>query len=225
VLATHPDVCERLRNEIQTVMNDRSIPTLFDIKKMKYRKCFMRLWVNRTYFIPLYIIVRAVINEVLRLFPPVPFNIRRCEYNFKFWPFERIHNFLLGVKPSVLPSLLIQRGTNFWGPSACKFDPDRWLTDGPKANVNHPFSFLPFNGGPRICLGQQFAYHECSYFIVSLLKSFSGIELAEDAQPSDSRPPMSWSKSAIERQSLEKCWPRSSLTLYISGGLWIRIKP
>jgi len=121
---------------------------------------------------------------------------------------------------------------DFWGTSACEFDPDRWLREGPKAHVTHPFAFLPFNGGPRIvcfiifhlclavnsvlqCLGQQFAYHECSYFIVRLLENFQGIELAEDAQALESCSPI-YRSATTERQNLGKCWPRASLTLYIS---------
>ncbi|KAH0839512.1 hypothetical protein J3R83DRAFT_370, partial [Lanmaoa asiatica] len=41
----------------------------------------------------------------------------------------------------------------------------------------NPFIFLPFNAGPRICLGQQFAYHEVSYFLVRLLQSIDAVSL------------------------------------------------
>ncbi|KIJ25685.1 hypothetical protein M422DRAFT_236883 [Sphaerobolus stellatus SS14] len=206
-LVTNPHVCERARKEIFNTMGDRGEPTLIDIKKMGY--------------------LRAIINEVLRLFPPVPFNIRRCVKSStlpsvlsKDGPFS----IAPGISVTYSP-LLIQRSTELWGPSACVFDPDRWLEEGSnKPYVTNPFSFLPFNGGPRMCMGQQFAYHETSYFIIRLLKTFSTVELAEDSRPASARPPTSWKMSNIGREKVEQCWPRASLTLYVSGGLWIRIK-
>jgi cytochrome P450 len=36
-----------------------------------------------------------------------------------------------------------------------------------------PWTYIPFNGGPRICLGQQFALTEASYVIVRILQTFS----------------------------------------------------
>jgi cytochrome P450 len=77
----------------------------------------------------------------------------------------------------------------------------------------NPFIFLPFNAGPRICLGQQFAYNEVSFFLIRLLQKFSGVSLAQDAQPPGSIPPKSW-KSAGGRQAIEKVWPMSHLTMY-----------
>lgn len=42
-----------------------------------------------------------------------------------------------------------------WGPDASEFDPDRFLDERKKYMLANPFIFLPFNAGPRICLGQQ----------------------------------------------------------------------
>ena len=50
----------------------------------------------------------------------------------------------------------------------------------------NPFIFLPFNAGPRICLGQQFAYNEMSFFLVRLLQNFSSFTLADDVQSAES---------------------------------------
>ena len=36
-----------------------------------------------------------------------------------------------------------------------EFDPDRWLDERVHKYLGHTFAFLPFNAGPRICLGQQ----------------------------------------------------------------------
>ncbi|KAG8893200.1 hypothetical protein FRC01_013727, partial [Tulasnella sp. 417] len=50
----------------------------------------------------------------------------------------------------------LHRRSDFWGPDALIFDPDRWLDERHKKYyLANPFIFLPFHGGPRICLGQQ----------------------------------------------------------------------
>jgi hypothetical protein len=120
--------------------------------------------------------------------------------------------------------------------TALKFDPDRFIDDRlHKYLTPNPFIFLPFNAGPRICLGQQvsfgifapldsmvlsnplpfqFAYNEISFFLVRLLQNFHQITLAPDAQPATSLPPKGWAKSAGFSED-EKVWPKSHLTMYI----------
>lgn len=98
--------------------------------------------------------------------------------------------------------------------TAEEFDPDRFLDERVhKYLTPNPFIFLPFNAGPRICLGQQFAYNEMSFFIVRLLQSFSDIQLDQDSQEPDTRPPADWAKWP-GRKGVEKFWPKSHLTVY-----------
>jgi len=60
---------------------------------------------------------------------------------------------------------------------ALEFDPDRFLDFRlHKYLTPNPFIFVPFNAGPRICLGQQFAYNEASFFLVKLLQNFQEIK-------------------------------------------------
>ena len=115
---------------------------------------------------------------------------------------------------------------------ALEFDPDRWLDHRlHKYLTPNPFIFLPFNAGPRICLGQQvcfplqsfvdhnshtfyqFAYNEVSFFLTRFLQNFSSVSLAPDAQPPSSRPPAEWA-GAPGRKGIEKIVAKSHLTLY-----------
>lgn len=115
---------------------------------------------------------------------------------------------------------------------ALDFDPDRFLDERVKTYLTHnPFIFVPFNAGPRICLGQQvsvelpstslstltelskFAYNEMSYVLIRLLQNFSTISLDSDAQPLESQPPASWA-NAKGRKGIEKFRPKSHLTMY-----------
>jgi hypothetical protein len=121
-------------------------------------------------------------------------------------------------------------------PTALKFDPDRFLDERVKFLTSNPFIFCPFNAGPRICLGQQFAYHEASFFLVRLLQRFSGFKLDSKTNV---KPPADWATRGGTMPT-EKIHPLSHLTIYVKvrrrhsfcprfvnwfifvqGGLWI----
>jgi len=103
---------------------------------------------------------KAVINEALRLFPPA-------------WIISRESiedDVILGhvvPKKSIIniPTFLVQRHDAFWE-SPNDFKPERFVGD----QNRHKFSFLPFGGGPRFCIGMQFAYTEMLIFLVKLFR-------------------------------------------------------
>ena len=68
------------------------------------------------------------------------------------------------------------RSKKYYGPDAEVFRPERWETLKPS------WEYLPFNGGPRICVGQQFALTEASYTLIRLLQEFSALE-SKDPRP------------------------------------------
>lgn len=78
-----------------------------------------------------------------------------------------------GSKPIYMPgpnitlvysTLLMQRRKDLWGQDANSFVPERWIEKDRLANLTRdPFKFIPFNAGPRICVGQNFAYNEASF--------------------------------------------------------------
>ena len=74
------------------------------------------------------------------------------------------------------------RKKNIFGPDADDFRPERWET-GELADVG--WAYFPFNGGPRRCLGEDFALMEVSYTVVRLLQHFPVVELpkAEPVEP------------------------------------------
>lgn len=65
---------------------------------------------------------------------------------------------------------VMHRRTDLWGEDANEFKPERFVGRRPG------WEYLPFNGGPRICIGQQFALTEASYVTVRLLQRFDMIE-------------------------------------------------
>ncbi|KAF8510916.1 cytochrome P450 [Gautieria morchelliformis] len=203
-LSQNKDVLIKLRQEILTMVGPTRTPVFDDVKDCKY--------------------LRAVINETLRLYPAVPIDARQSK-RATTWPASD------GGKPYYLPAgtdvpyavWLMHRRTDLWGPDASEFDPDRFLDARlHKYLTPNPFIFLPFNAGPRICLGQQFAYNEISVMLIRLLQAFDTITLAPEAQPAESHPPASW-KQTSGTQATTKIWPKVHLTLYSYMGLWLRM--
>jgi len=124
----------------------------------------------------------------------------------------------------------LHRRTDLWGPdgtssplfrdqasqlihkSALKFDPDRFLDERlNKYLTPNPYIFCPFNAGPRICLGQQFAYHEATFYLVRLLQRFTGFRMDEKA---NTKPPADWAQKG-GRNPIEKVFSVSHLTMYM----------
>jgi hypothetical protein len=50
---------------------------------------------------------------------------------------------------------MLHTSEDLWGPDAKEFDPERWIDERKQRYIDNPFIFVPFNAGPRICLGQQ----------------------------------------------------------------------
>jgi len=202
MLSQHPDVLRRLREEILSVVGDSRSPTLEELREMKY--------------------LRAVINETLRLYPAVPFNSRTSTAPVVLPAANGGNPIYVPANIRVFYSVfLMHRRKDLWGPDAEEFDPDRFLDERLRKYLTpSPFIFSPFNAGPRICMGQQFAYNEMSYFLTRLLQEFSSISLAEHVQ---TLAPAEWAK-APGRKGVEKAIVKSHLTLYVQDGLWVRME-
>ncbi|KAI6140941.1 cytochrome P450 [Pisolithus thermaeus] len=200
MLSQHPDVLKRLRTEVLSTVGSFRAPTYDNVREMKY--------------------MRAVINETLRLYAPVPFNLRTST-EAVVWPGVN------GGPPIYIPPntqvlfyvSFMHRRKDLWGPDADIFDPDRFIDERLKYLTSNPFIFSPFSAGPRICLGQQFAYNEMSFFLVRLLQTFSSIALAEDFQTQPSE-----CDKGTRRNAREKVIIKPRFTLYVDGGLWVRMR-
>ncbi|KAF8998108.1 cytochrome P450 [Cyathus striatus] len=194
-LTQHPEVAQKLRQEVLEKVGAEKCPTYEEIKEMRYLK--------------------AVLNETLRLLPPVPFNVREARTSTT-WPSPDPTQ-----KPIYIPAgssvpysvIMMHRRKDLWGPDAEEFDPERFLDERLKKYlVPNPFIFLPFNGGPRICIGQQLAYNQMSYLLIRILQSFSSFILCPDAFPPDARPPKEW-EGMEGRKGKEKFRPLFVLTM------------
>ncbi|KAF8573587.1 cytochrome P450 [Ramaria rubella] len=204
-LCIYPSVKDRLRAEILEYHGRDGRPTYDSDKNLKY--------------------MRAVLNETLRLFPPISMNARTSDSSPHAFPPSSASKSSQFIPPGtqiMYSPFLLGRRVDLWGEDANDFNPDRWLDPERLKNVTtNPFIFTPFHAGPRICLGQNFAYHEVTFVLVGLLQRFQSFVLAPEYQPHGSLPPRDWLEGK-GRQSIEKCWPASSVTLFVKGGLWVK---
>ncbi|KAJ5152740.1 uncharacterized protein N7482_009218 [Penicillium canariense] len=122
---------------------------------------------------------REIVEEfVLRLQPPVPVNFRVATKDTSL-PVGggADRRSPVYVKKGTLVAYNVfsmHRRTDLWGQDARTFRPERW-----EENAKHGWEYLPFNGGPRICLGQQYALTEASYTVVRLMQHFDTLENAD----------------------------------------------
>ncbi|KAG0325089.1 Protein kinase alk2 [Podila humilis] len=117
----------------------------------------------------------ACLNETLRLYPPVPQNLKVCVQDdilpggVKIYKNDKI----------AWSTWAMGRDTKIWGPDATEFKPERWLT-GEKPSSS---KFVSFHLGPRTCLGQQFATIEAITMLSMLLQKFTFELVNPDVEP------------------------------------------
>ncbi|KAI0041067.1 cytochrome P450 [Auriscalpium vulgare] len=208
-LSFRPDVCDRLREEIIETFGPEETPTYGKLKAMTY--------------------LRAVINETLRLFPSAPLVARTSLDAPLVIPTAAASAepplYLPPRTQIMMTSLLTHKRHDLWGYDADEFKPERWLDDALTAKVSTtPFMYCPFYGGPRICIGQEFAQNEAGYFLVRLLQRFSALRFAPDFMPEGALPPASW-KGQKGRQGVEQILPAINFTMHSKGGLWMFAEP
>ncbi|OJD28966.1 cytochrome p450 [Diplodia corticola] len=181
VLARQPDVWRKLRAEVTSTLHGRR-PTYEELRNMKYLK-----W---------------CLNESLRLHPVVPLNTRICTAD-TILP--------TGGGPSGRSPIFVPRGTiaswnlhamhrrpSVFGPDPTAFRPDRW-----ERLRCAGWEYLPFNGGPRVCVGQQYALTEAAYVVVRLAQEFAEL---------------------VPRDPREEWREQLALTLCAGGGVWVRFE-
>lgn len=66
----------------------------------------------------------------------------------------------------------MHRRKDLYGSDADEFRPERWEDGDGKLGKTIGYGYLPFNGGPRVCLGQELALLEAGYVVVRLVQRF-----------------------------------------------------
>jgi cytochrome P450 len=141
--ARHPEAAERIRTEGEATYGDRE-PTAADYSALAY--------------------TRAVIQETMRLYPPIWGLIRVAAKadvidGKEIRPGDRIVMFAYGA----------HHNPKFWEEPE-EFRPERWLGDALKKRVK--YSYLPFGGGKRSCIGGAMSQVENTLALSILLRRF-----------------------------------------------------
>ena len=143
LLARHPDAEERLSREIGEALGGR-LPRAADLPRLRCAE--------------------AVVRESLRLFPPAYVIGREAIADCVIGGYD----VAAGTTIYFAPWVLHRDARHFPDPEA--FRPERWL-DGSTAKLPR-YAYIPFGGGPRVCIGERFAMMEGVLVLVTLLRRF-----------------------------------------------------
>jgi cytochrome P450 len=153
-----PEVAERIRREGDAVYGTQGRePTAADYAALAY--------------------TRAVIQETMRLYPPIWGLIRVAakadEIGGKeIRPGDRVVLFAYGVHHS----------EKYW-PEPETFRPERWLSEGGKKRIPTPYTYIPFGGGKRSCIGGAMSQVENTLALSMLLRRFAPQYVGTDPAP------------------------------------------
>ncbi|CAB4299787.1 unnamed protein product [Prunus armeniaca] len=145
LLAAHPDWQARARAEVLKICGDKPLDGDM-LRSMK--------------------VLKMVIQEVLRLYPPAFFVTREA--------FETVTLKNIVIPKGVIlqiPIPFLQHNPDIWGPDAHEFNPERFA-NGTFQACRSPQAYMPFGTGPRICVGQHLVMTELKVLLASVLSKF-----------------------------------------------------
>lgn len=155
LLSRHPKVEAKLAEELQRVLGGRA-PLVRDLANLPYSE--------------------MVIREALRLYPPAPGFAREPIEDVTIGGFEVPKGSLVTVSTYAL-----QRDARFYHDPE-RFDPERFAR-GWEDRIPR-YAYLPFGGGPRICIGSGFAMMEARLILATVAQRYKlAVEAAESIRP------------------------------------------
>ena len=143
LLSQNADAEAKLFDEIDRVLEGRT-PRMADLPRLPY--------------------VERVVTEALRLYPPAWIIGRRAIAEYALGDYVAPPRSIIFMSPWVT-----QRDAR-WYPEPERFNPDRWTPEF-KASLP-PFAYLPFGGGSRKCIGDQFALMEAALVLTTVAQKW-----------------------------------------------------
>lgn len=151
-LCQQPELLRRLQLEADSVLGGR-LPRAADLPQLAF--------------------TRAVFEEAMRLYPPVPFAPRQAVAD------DELGGHHVPAGALVLTSFFtLHRRRDLW-PDPLRFDPGRFMPECRKSLT--PGAYAPFGAGPRTCLGNHFAIAEGQVLLATLAQRFD-VELASPSR-------------------------------------------
>lgn len=148
MLAMNPEIQQKVYEEIMSVCpGEHQDLTDDDYQHLKY--------------------LERVLKETMRLFPTVPTIARIATDSFQMGRYFIPKDTRLLV--SIMP---MHRSEKQWGPTALKFDPDRFLPERLEQERIHAYAYVPFSGGKRDCVGLKYAMMFLKTILVKVLRQY-----------------------------------------------------
>jgi cytochrome P450 / NADPH-cytochrome P450 reductase len=147
VLATHPDVEEKLIAEIDSITGGDPD---FDLQ---YEELMSLTYTTQ------------VIKETLRIYPPMPVTIRRSLKDGKLGRYRIRKGDII-----LVGTLAAQRDPRYWGPSPDAFDPEQFAMEKVVERPRH--AFIPFSIGKRQCMAQEVTFMMLRVVLFEIYKRY-----------------------------------------------------
>ncbi|KAG8638144.1 cytochrome P450 CYP749A22 [Manihot esculenta] len=146
LLAMHTDWQDKARNEVIELFGLQN-PTPDDLPRLK--------------------IMHMIINEALRLYPPVVNIPRQVKRQVRLGKLMLPENMIIEI-----PVLAVHHNPQIWGEDVHVFKPERFAEGVAKATNNNIGAYLPFGLGPRGCVGSNFAVTETKIALSMILQHY-----------------------------------------------------
>ncbi|KAK2978753.1 hypothetical protein RJ640_013028 [Escallonia rubra] len=155
LLSENPLVESKIREELETNLSQNEASKcrfFFDIEEL-----------NKLVYL------RGALCETLRLFAPIPFQIRTTAKTDTLPSGHRIK----AKTKIVLCTYAVGRMKSIWGEDCLEFKPERWVSEKGGIVIEPSNKFLAFSSGPRICPGKELAFIRMKAVVAAIMHNYN----------------------------------------------------
>ncbi|AED91274.1 Cytochrome P450 superfamily protein [Arabidopsis thaliana] len=190
LIEKNPEVEEKIMMGICKILEQR-VDHGDTKKNMEYEPVFRPEEIKKMDYL------QAALSETLRLYPSVPVDHKEVLEDDVFPDGTKLKK---GEKV-IYAIYAMGRMETIWGKDCREFKPERWLRDG-RYMSESAYKFTAFNGGPRLCLGKDFAYYQMRYVAAAIIYRY---------------------KVRVDDKGGHKVEPKMALTMYMKHGLKVNM--